>query len=102
MKPSARRPTRPRPSPRQRSAVKLGGVSVNASDLAGLRRAFGARELVLFVGAGVSMPYGLPSWNNLVLELLFEQATGTRRLGAMWPHYRRAVAAWMTEYFDSL
>jgi hypothetical protein len=45
------------------------------------------------------MPYGMPSWNSLVLELLFEQAQGTRRLGSMLPHYRRAVAAWMTDYF---
>jgi hypothetical protein len=56
--------------------------------------------LVLFIGAGASVPYGLPSWKDLVLELLFEQAQQTRRLGSMWPHYRRAVAAWMTDYFD--
>jgi hypothetical protein len=35
-----------------------------------------------------------------VLELLFEQTAATRRLGSLWPHYRRAVASWMTEYFD--
>ena len=55
---------------------------------------------MLFLGAGVSIPYGLPAWKNLVLELLFEQAQGTRRLGPMWPHYRRAVASWMTDYFE--
>ena len=57
-------------------------------------------QLVLFLGAGVSIPYGLPSWKSLVLELLFEPAQGTRRLGNMWPHYRRAVASWMTDYFE--
>ena len=78
----------------------VGTSTINASDLEGLRRAWRTRTLVLFLGAGVSMPYGLPSWKDLVLELLFEQAQSTRRLGGMWPHYRRAVASWMTEYFD--
>jgi hypothetical protein len=78
----------------------VGAAEVNPSDLAGLRHAWRSRQLVLFLGAGVSIPYGLPSWKNLVLELLFEQAQGTRRLGSMWPHYRRAVASWMTDYFD--
>jgi hypothetical protein len=101
MKAGVRRQTRSSPAPRRRGAkVRVGSVDVNKSDLDGLRRAWRARELVLFLGAGVSMPYGLPSWNNLVLELLFDQATATRRLGRLWPHYRRAVAAWMTEYFD--
>ena len=82
------------------SKVRLGSAVVNASDIKGLRYAWRNRQLVLFLGAGVSMPYGLPSWKSLVLELLFEQAQGTRRLGNMWPHYRRAVASWMTDYFD--
>jgi hypothetical protein len=73
---------------------------MNRSDIEGLRRAFAGRDLVLFLGAGVSMPYGVPSWKNLVLELLFDQAERTRRLGDMWPHYRRALASWMTDYFD--
>src|SRR6185436_18609419 len=62
--------------------------------------AWRARRLVLFLGAGVSIPYGLPPWKNLVLELLFEQAAQTRRLGSIWAHYRRALAAWMTDYFE--
>ena len=84
----------------KRSKTRVGSASVNASDIKGLRSAWRSRQLVLFLGAGVSIPYGLPSWKNLVLELLFEQAQGTRRLGGMWPHYLRAVASWMTDYFD--
>ena len=80
--------------------LRVGAATVNWSDLQGLRAAWQGRQLVLFLGAGVSIPYGLPSWKNLVLELLFEQAERTRRLGRMWPHYRRAVASWMTDYFD--
>lgn len=83
-----------------RTKVRVGTSDINASALAGLRHAWRSRQLVLFLGAGVSIPYGLPSWKNLVLELLFEQAEGTRRLGHLWPHYRRAVASWMTDYFD--
>jgi hypothetical protein len=93
-----RRPRRSAPK-RVASKVRVGAAAVNASDLKGLRNAWRNRQLVLFLGAGVSIPYGLPSWKSLVLELLFEQAQGTRRLGSMWPHYRRAVASWMTDYF---
>jgi hypothetical protein len=89
------------PTRRRRAAkVQAGSTLVNASDLRGLRTAWRNKELVLFLGAGVSIPYGLPTWKSLILELLFEQTEETRRLGSMWPHYRRAVASWMTEYFD--
>jgi hypothetical protein len=83
-----------------KARVSIGSASVNASALKGLRSAWRNRQLVLFLGAGVSIPYGLPAWKNLVLELLFDQAEATRRLGSLWPHYRRAVASWMTDYFD--
>lgn len=89
-----------RPKTSQRSTVRVGTTNVNASALAGLRSAWRNRQLVLFLGAGVSIPYGLPSWKSLVLELLFEHAKGTQRLGNLWPHYLRAVASWMTDYFD--
>jgi hypothetical protein len=45
--------------------------TVNASDLDGLRYTWRNRQLVLFLGAGVSTAYGLPSWKRLVLELHF-------------------------------
>ncbi|HSE15594.1 MAG TPA: SIR2 family protein [Pyrinomonadaceae bacterium] len=80
--------------------IPVGQSFVNPSDLQGLRWAWKQKHLVLFLGAGVSIPYGIPSWKNLVLELLFEQVEHTRRLGGMWPHYRRALASWMTDYFD--
>lgn len=83
-----------------RATVAVGRAHINAGDLRGLRAAWAARRLVLFLGAGVSIPYGLPSWRDLVLELLFEQAQDSRRLGPMWPHYRRAVASWMADYFS--
>src|ERR1044071_5382949 len=80
--------------------IHVGQSFVNRSDLGGLNWAWQQKQLVLFLGAGVSIPYGVPSWKNLVLELLFDQAGQTRRLGQMLPHYRRAVASWMTDYFE--
>src|SRR5262245_6799150 len=80
--------------------VRIGQSQVNRSDLRGLQIAWRQKHLVLFIGAGVSIPYGIPSWKDLVLELLFEQAEHTRRLGSLWPHYRRALASWMTDYFE--
>ena len=86
--------------PSREPKIKINQTDVNPSDMRGLQWAWKDKRLVLFLGAGVSIPYGIPSWNNLVLELLFEQAGHTRRLGRMLPHYRRALASWMTDYFD--
>jgi hypothetical protein len=83
-----------------RVKIKIGQSAVNQSDLGGLQKAWKEKQLVLFLGAGVSMPYGVPSWKDLVLELLFDQTEHTRRLGPLLPHYRRALASWMTDYFD--
>src|SRR5689334_21321151 len=91
--------TKKKPSSANRK-FHVGQSFVNQSDLGGLRWAWKQKHLVLFLGAGVSIPYGVPSWKNLVLELLFEQVEHTRRLGNVWPHYRRALASWMTDYFD--
>src|ERR1044071_7164937 len=95
----------PRTQTRKKSSsspekIHVGQSFVNRSDLGGLNWAWKQKQLVLFLGAGVSIPYGVPSWKNLVLELLFEQVEHTRRLGSIWPHYRRALASWMTDYFD--
>lgn len=86
--------------PAKPGKIKLGSSQLNQSDLSGLRAAWNQKRLVLFLGAGVSIPYGVPSWKDLVLELLFEQAEHTRRLGTLLPHYRRALASWMTDYFE--
>jgi hypothetical protein len=90
--PRTQKPNKP---PAREPKIKINQTYVNPSDMRGQDK-----RLVLFLGAGVSIPYGIPSWNNLVLELLFEQAANTRRLGRMLPHYRRALASWMTDYFD--
>ncbi len=90
----------PRPPAKAAPKIPIGGSEINPSDLKGLRGAWRQKQLVLFLGAGVSLPYGLPSWRNLVLDLLFEQTQHTKALGSLWPHYRRALAEWMMDYFD--
>jgi|GEM_PF-1387904 len=89
-----------RPTRRKPEKIPIGNSNINASDLRGLHTAWDRGSLVIFLGAGISIPYGLPSWRDLVLEMLFEQTEHTRKMGSLWPHYRRALAEWMTDYFD--
>ncbi|PRT15169.1 hypothetical protein C6353_21355 [Bacillus toyonensis] len=42
------------------------------TQISNLNEAFKNEELVLVLGAGVSVPYNLPSWENLLQKLLFE------------------------------
>jgi hypothetical protein len=64
---------------------------------AGLVEAWNRRKLVLFLGAGISQPYGLPSWNDLVLTLLLDESS--KIFGQFWEHYRVPLGAWMVETF---
>jgi hypothetical protein len=79
---------------------KIGRSLVNRGDLEGLQRAWRERDLVLFLGAGVSKPYGIPTWNDLVLEILFDQTDVARRLEPIDLPFRRALAAWLVDYYD--
>ena len=69
---------RPRRAVRKRQVA----AAIEPSDLKRLRESWNRRELVLLLGAGVSIPYGLPTWKNFVLPLLFQQARRTRGLGS--------------------
>jgi hypothetical protein len=84
----------------KRESIPVGKSQINASDLKGLQAAWKQRQLVLFLGAGVSMAYGIPSWKNLVLEMLFDQTEHAGRLKNLFPHYRRALAEWLADYFE--
>lgn len=44
----------------------------NEDHIANLNKAYKDEELVLVLGAGVSVPYNLPNWGNLLQKLLFE------------------------------
>ena len=78
----------------------IGRSEVNRSHLEGLQRAWQEKDLVLFLGAGVSKPYGIPTWNDLVLEILFDQTDVARRLGKIDLPFRRALASWLVDYYD--
>jgi hypothetical protein len=59
-----------------------------------LRDAFSSRDLTIYLGAGVSIPSGLPSWEQLVLLLYF------RTLDAdisykVYPNYLMAISEWL-------
>lgn len=79
---------------------KIGRSQVNRSHLEGLQRAWREKDLVLFLGAGVSKPYGIPTWNDLVLEILFQQTDVARRLEKIDLPFRRALAAWLVDYYE--
>lgn len=84
----------------KRPPIRIGQSPINVSDLAGLRRAFRSRQLVLFLGAGISLDYGIPTWRDLVVDLLFERTARSRKMGDLPPAHRRALGRWLTEYFD--
>src|ERR1700752_4788031 len=85
---------------RKREAIPIGTSVVNKSDLEGLKAAWSHNQLVLFLGAGVSMAYGVPSWKNLVLEMLFSQTEHAARMRALFSNYRRALSSWLADYFE--
>ena len=62
-----------------------------------MQDAWQARRLVLFIGAGVSVARGLPSWTNLIIDLI---AHNTGELAELWPNYKQAVATWIAQSRD--
>src|SRR2546421_3647080 len=77
--------------------IQIGQSMVRPEYLKELKKAWSEGRLVLLLGAGVSAPYGLSNWTDLVLDLLLNES---RKFEQFWPHYRKALALWMTDYFD--
>lgn len=77
--------------------MAIGTSRVRTEYVNELRKAWTDYRLVLFLGAGVSVVRGIPNWNDLVLDLLLEEST---RISGYWPPYRKALGAWLVEYFD--
>jgi hypothetical protein len=85
---------------RKPEKLKIGRSEINRGDLEGLKRAWVEKDLVLFLGAGVSKPYGIPTWKDLVLEIVFDQTDVARRMEAIDLPFRRALAAWLVDYYE--
>lgn len=81
----------------KKGRIRVGKSWIRKAYLDQLKKAWKERRLVFFLGAGVSAPYGLSNWTDLVLGLLLNES---RRFERFWPHYRKALALWMTDYFD--
>lgn len=62
-----------------------------------LRRAWHDRRLVLFLGAGVSASRNIPTWNQLVIDLI---VSNTKRFRRLAPNYREAVGDWLGQALD--
>lgn len=63
--------------------------------IADLRKAFERGELGLYIGAGVSMGNGVPTWESLVLAMYFS-AIKAQPMGGWrpFPNYLLAIAEW--------
>jgi len=66
--------------------------------LASLKTAWRERRLVPFLGAGISAPYGLPQWTDLVMRILIDESW--QEFDDYWKNYQTPLAVWMTENFD--
>ncbi len=64
-----------------------------------LRQAYKNRNLTLYLGAGVSIGSGLPSWDALVLAMYFK-VMDQQRLGNWrpFPNYLLAIAEWQLQH----
>lgn len=60
-----------------------------------LNDAYGRGRLTLYLGAGVSVPSGLPTWQRLVLAMYFDMLSEANRRA--YANYVHAVAEWMLE-----
>lgn len=69
-------------------------------ELSSLRRAYQSQRLTLYLGAGVSMGSGVPSWNALVHALYFAavDAEQIEREWRWYPNYLFAASEWLLQH----
>ncbi len=69
--------------------------NIAPDDLETLREGFRRQEITMFLGAGVSVASGLPTWEKLILSVYFA-AISERKLGSWrpFPNYLYAISDW--------
>src|SRR6266540_3539964 len=66
-----------------------------------LHQAYQDRNLTLYLGAGVSIGSGIPSWDALILAMYFK-VIDRQRLGRWrpFPNYLFAIAEWQLQHLQ--
>ena len=77
----------------------IGKSRVYRPNLTHLQKAWRQNKLTLVLGAGLSQPYGIPGWNELVLNFLITKADRDGWRG-FYPHFRKALSEWMMDQFS--
>lgn len=70
-------------------------IKLSAKSRKELRDAFQNGRLTLYLGAGVSVANGLPTWQRLVLSMYFDMLSDTNHRA--YSNYLHAVAEWMLQ-----
>jgi SIR2-like domain len=78
-----------------RRRIKIGSSWPQALHVEAVQEAWKNGNLSLFLGAGLSILYGLPNWSDLVTALLLTEAGS--RFKDFQPHYQYAFALWLTD-----
>lgn len=69
---------------------------INPLHLSVLKESIARKNLTIYLGAGVSVGCGLPSWNKLVLAMYFSTISDIKIPGYKpFPNYLFAIAEWM-------
>lgn len=72
--------------------------AITPATLDELRQAYNQKNLTLYLGAGVSLGSGLPTWNQLVLAMYFRAAAGDwKPRWSPYPNYLYAIAEWQLQ-----
>jgi len=73
-------------------------ATIDLATLTELRQAYQRQNLTLYLGAGVSLGSGLPTWNQLVLAMYFRAASGDwKGRWSPYPNYLYAIAEWQLQ-----